>query len=235
MFAKLKRTIYNLRYPVVGEVWQFHRVTYEISEDEAMHEYEITPRRLERLIQDHLKKGYRFVSVGQVQRMIETLSYPNKFIAITLDDGYSDNYEIAYPIFKKYNVPFCIFISEEYIKKGYGSYKMLTEEQIVEMAKDKLCTIGSHTVSHPKLSRLSIQEQIEQIEGCKIWLEQLLKRPVAEFAYPYGDYSYQTIEILQSTGINIAFAAWGGGLRKYNQQSLFTVPRFIVTEKGKIN
>ena len=107
------------------------------------------------------------------------------------------------------------------------------EEQIIELSKDNLCTIGSHTNSHPKLSELSIQEQQEQIEGCKMWLEHLLKHPIAVFAYPYGDYSAQTIELLPSLGIDIAFAGWGGGIRKFHKQSLLTIPRFIVTETRK--
>lgn len=235
MLSKLKRKIYKLFHPVAGEVWAFHRVTEEESKEESIRKYfTITPMRLEQLIQEHLKKGYRFVSVGQVQRMIETLKYPYKFIAITLDDGYADNYEIAYPIFKKYNIPFCIFISESMIKEGYLSYKMLTEEQIVEMSKDELCTIGSHTISHAKLSELSKQEQQKQIEGCKLWLEQLIKQPVISFAYPYGDYSSQTLEILQSIDINIAFVGWGGGIRKNYKYTTLNVPRIVVTEIKKL-
>lgn len=235
MISKLKRKIYKLFHPLVGEVWAFHRVTEEESKTESIQKYfTISPMRLEQLIQDHLQKGYRFVSVGQVQRMIETLNYPYKFIAITLDDGYADNYEIAYPIFKKYNIPFCIFISESIIKEGYLGFKMLTEEQIVEISKDELCTIGSHTISHANLSGLSTQEQKEQIEGCKLWLEQLIKQPVISFAYPYGDCSPKTIEILQSIGVNIAFVGWGGGIRKNNKYSTLEVPRIVVTETKKL-
>ena len=236
MLAKLKRTIYKLRYPVVGEVWALHRVTEEEPLDEAMRKYyAITPGRLEQLIQDYLKKGYRFVSVGQVQRMIETLNYPYKFIAITLDDGYADNYEIAYPIFKKYNIPFCIFVSEGYVKNRISPYKMLTEEQIIELSKDELCTIGSHTALHPRLSELPIQEQKEQIEDCKMWLEKLLQRPVVHFAYPYGAFSSQTIEVLQSTGIKMACNGWGGGIRKNIKHSMYHIPRVVVSETEKIN
>lgn len=236
MLARLKRTIYNLRYPVVGEVWAFHRVTEEESKDEAMRKYfAITPGRLERLIQDHLKKSYRFVSVGQVQKMVQAKKYPYKFIAVTLDDGYADNFENAYPIFKRYNIPFCIFISESFITNRISPYKMLTEEQIIELSKDELCTIGSHTALHLNLSELSIQKQKEQIEGCKIWLEKLLQRPVAHFAYPYGAFTSQTIEVLQSTGIKMACNGWGGGIRKHIKLSLFNIPRVVVSETKKIN
>ncbi len=236
MLRKLKRKIINLLHPVVGEVWALHQVTEEEANDEAMRKYfSITPMRLEQLIQDHLKKGYRFVSVGQVQEMVQTSKYPYKFIAITLDDGYANNYEMAYPIFKRYNIPFCIFISETLIKEGRSPYKMLTEEQIVELSNDNLCTIGSHTTSHLRLSGLSMQEQKKQIEGCKAWLEQLLQRSVDSFAYPFGDYSSQTIEVLQSTGIIIAFNGFGGGIRKNMKQSILNVPRVVVSETDKIN
>lgn len=236
MLRKLKRKIYNLLHPVVGEVWEFHRVTKEESGDETMRKYyTITPMRLEHLIHDYLKKGYRFVSVEQVQKMVQASSYPYRFIAITLDDGYADNYEIAYPIFKRYNIPFCIFISKDYVLNGNDTYRFLSESQIQKLSEESLCTIGSHTVSHPQLNSISVTDQQLEISQCKEWLEGLVGQQVNYFAYPGGEYNSDTLDVVRQCNISAAFAAWGGPVRNIKHLNKYLIPRIIITETEVIH
>lgn len=228
MLRRLKKYCFRFFHPVIGEVWQLHRVTDEVSVDPTQRDYEITPGRLVSLIGEYLQKDYHFISVDQLYAMLQSNQYDRKFVVVTLDDGYADNYEIAYPIFKQYGIPFCIFVTKDFIFKGKDAYRFLSERQIVELCQEPLCTIGCHTVSHPHLNLLVEERQYSEIKQCKDWLEQLVGLPVKYFAYPYGAYSFATEKIVRHMGLTMAFAAWGGEIRKNVKYNLYAVPREIV-------
>lgn len=237
MFRKIRRYWFQLTHPVMGEVWQLHRVTEEHSVQERLRTYEITPARLESLIRNYISRGYEFVSIAEVaERMCGRRG--KKFVCITLDDGYADNYEVAYPVFRKYNVPFCIYICErmitgECLLNKSENYRMLTTDQICALDADSLCTIGGHTRSHLRLTQLTLEQQREEILGCKLWLEQLLGHEVNDYAFPYGDYNAETLTILQQLGIQRAVASWGGGVRKNTLGKVLEIPRVLVSELEK--
>ena len=232
MFSKLKRYYYNLTHPVIGEVWELHRVTNKHASTELQRMYEITPQRLEHLIVDYLNKGYVFISMADVRRtMLNELKINQKFVAITLDDGYRDNYEIAYPIFKEYNVPFCIYLLQKEVTGAEpGHFKMLTKEQILNLDKNPMCTFGSHTYGHPHLAELGYEEQYKEIVTCHQWVEQLLGHPIYDFSYPYGSYNQDTIKILNKIGVRQCPKAWGGKIRR-GDKSILEIARKLITEK----
>lgn len=238
MFKKLKKYWNNLTHPVIGEVWQLHRVTNVHSLQERMRQYEITPMRLESLIIAYQRKGYEFISIAEVPQRISLYSN-SKFVSVTLDDGYADNYEVAYPIFKKYKIPFCIYLCEKMVKGEIQEdkiehYRFLSKEQIERLNNEPLCTLGGHTASHVHLSQLSKTQQREEIESCKLWLESITHKPMKDFAYPYGDYNADTISVVKDLRIMRAVAAWGGAIRLRKKYNYLTIPRLLVTESEKL-
>lgn len=268
-----------------------HRVVEQRSRLSANRQIEITPMFLEQTILEYQRKGYEFVSMDEVVARVHDSSFVFrhsfcrkhcKFVCFTLDDGYKDNYEIAYPIFKKHNVPFCINVTtdfyegkallwwymleligvseEDFIKYRDLIFKMssssikkafedwfpgvhcdwpslvnelaLTSDQIVTMSQDPLCTIGTHTVSHPNLTELNRNEQMDEILSAKRKLEELLGRDVVHFAYPYGLYNDELKPILNNLGIRTAVSTWGGVVRSLG--AVYTMPRIELLESIKI-
>ena len=63
---------------------------------------------------------------------------------------------------------------------------MMTREELRQLAAEDLVTIGSHTVAHYTLNRLSDDEARHEMLAAKSDLETLLARPVNHFAYPFG-------------------------------------------------
>lgn len=235
MFKKIRRYWFNLLHPAIGEVWQLHRVTDEHSVQARVRDYEITPARLESLIIEYQSKGYEFISIAEVaERMCGKRG--KKFIAVTLDDGYANNYEVAYPIFMKYHVPFCIYvckgmITDERREDNIEHYKMLSIDQLLALDNDSLCTLGGHTSSHYRLTHLSKDLQTQEIYGCKIWLENILGHSIEDYAFPYGDYNAYTIDVLRQCGIKRAVASWGGKVRRNTPERVLDIPRLLVTEQ----
>ena len=79
----------------------------------------------------------------------EEISKPNKIkkILLTIDDGFQSFYDNAWPVLKKKNIPFILFISTAYVgKNGYMNW-----EQIKEIEKSGLGIIGNHSHTHEYL------------------------------------------------------------------------------------
>ena len=107
----------------------------------------------------------------------------SKPIFITIDDGYADNYEYAYPILKKYNFRATIFmISNMVDKPGY-----LSASQIHQM--EDVISFQSHTVDHTKLDKLSAKDIDREFSESQKALANLTQKPVYALAYPYGTYT----------------------------------------------
>jgi peptidoglycan/xylan/chitin deacetylase (PgdA/CDA1 family) len=101
--------------PPYGEILALHRVVEQRSRLKSNKRLDITPAFLEQTILKYQSAGYRFVSLDEVQRQVEKRKRNRrKFVCFTLDDGYVDNFEQAYPVFKKYHCPFAIYITTDY-------------------------------------------------------------------------------------------------------------------------
>ena|SRR5437764_15440766 len=99
-------------YSGIGSILMLHRVCREANRPRLGFNrlLEVTPELLEEAIV-FLKKKYEFVSLDQVYEILNGGKRKSKFIAVTMDDGYLDNYTHAFPILKKYNVPFTIYVT----------------------------------------------------------------------------------------------------------------------------
>lgn len=96
------------------------------------------------------------------------------------------------------------------------THRALSLSEIAWLAKSGLIEIGSHTVSHPVLAKLSARSQEEEITASKATLEGLVGRPVTSFAYPFGlrpDFNAQTTELLRRSGFTRACGHFPGQVR----------------------
>lgn len=60
-------------------------------------------------------------------------------------------------------------------------------DELAEMARDPLVTIGAHTIDHVALARLPMAEARRQMRESARTLEAVIDRPVRHFSFPYGD------------------------------------------------
>jgi peptidoglycan/xylan/chitin deacetylase (PgdA/CDA1 family) len=99
-------------YSGIGSILMFHRVLPQ-SNTPRIHNHqglEVSPELLEATIAFFKKKEYDFISLDQLHEY-QKPSNKKKFVVFTFDDGYVDNFEIAFPILKKHNVPFTIYVT----------------------------------------------------------------------------------------------------------------------------
>lgn len=108
----------------------------------------------------------------------------NNFYAVTFDDVFENFFSNGFPILKKHNCPFTIFVSLSLLDSpGY-----ITTEQLKELAACPLCTLGSHGISHMPFADMSSKEFEENLKKSQNRLESITGRKIEMFAFPYGSY-----------------------------------------------
>jgi len=93
---------------------------------------EITPEFLEHLIVALQTADVDLVSLDEAHRRLTTGDFRRRFAAITLDDGYRDNKEFAYPILKANDVPFTIYIPTSFMDRDGELWWLVLEEIITK-------------------------------------------------------------------------------------------------------
>ena len=112
---------------------------------------------------------------------------------------------------------------------GRSSHRMMSTQELRDVARDGLIEIGGHTTDHPRLSSESIDSQREQIGSNKAAVESILSRPVTSFSYPFGtrhDFTPQTVALLKQAGYADACANFSGLVSA--QAYAYQLPRVIV-------
>ena len=167
--------------------------------------------------------GYKFYDPKLFEKEF-SLNKKEKKILISIDDGFSSFYEEAWPYLKKNNIPFILFVSTEPIgRNGY-----MTWEQIIEIEKSPLGTIGHHSHTHEYLIDYSNDDFINDIEtASKIFKEKLGYIP-SIFSYPFGEYS-NFMKNYISQNFSMAFGQHSGVIDL--NKNKYELPRFPINEK----
>ena len=178
-------------------------------------------------INELLNPKYNVINIERALLAINNIKpVKDRSVVITIDDAYSSVYKYAWPIFKKYNLPFTLFVSTDVIDNKTPGY-MSWEE--IRTLRDHGVTIGSQTKSHPhmfKLSKKNIKEELSFSN--KRFIDEIGSAPKI-FAYPYGEYNLQVLDQVRLHGFVAAFGQHSGVAHK--SLGLYELPRFAMNEK----
>ena len=146
---------------------------------------------------------------------------------LTFDDGLEDVFRVVYPVLKAREIPFTIFVPVDLLDTpGYISI-----EQLKEMAKDPLVTIGSHGVSHRVMTTLSVGEQELELVESKKTLQRIIGKSVDVYAYPHGQFNSDTIKLLKKLNLyKAAFGVTGHPTNCFTESNRFDLPRFNIKD-----
>lgn len=281
----LQRKIYKIFHPVLGEIWCLHRVVVQRSIFERNRQLELTPSFLEKKIEEYVAQKYTFVSLDEIyQNRLFRYRFPwqRKFVNVSFDDGFQDIYTESYPLLKRYNIPFTIYLTSDFPDKkayiwwivleqiildnstvqleggesivcnsiiskqlayeriiqkiyaqegntldafqqllqkytpgytGLSDSLVLKWEQIKEMCESGLCTIGSHTVSHPDLTKISEKKRMTELQNSKQRIRERLQREVEHFSYPHSFHNGVVEMSVRDSGYKTATMGYGGSIR----------------------
>jgi peptidoglycan/xylan/chitin deacetylase (PgdA/CDA1 family) len=288
-----------------GVILTFHRVRPWRHVDFAPNRFlEIPPEFLERVLVLLAKQGFAVVALDDVPHRLRIDRPRGPFAAITFDDGYRDNLQYAWPILRRYNVPWslsvttqfadgkgvlwwceleqaiaqrnCVEVTIEGVRARFNTITLAdklrafrTLRQLIwngtpsanatifkelmglnalepnarvretclgwtelkELCRDPLVSIGSHSISHPRLSRLDHAAAEQEIAGSKRKIESKLGVSVGNFAYPHGDpmsANQREFELVQAAGYRLALTCGPAHVFTYHANTPFSLPRISV-------
>jgi len=102
-------------YSGIATIFMLHRVDkIDKNKIHANENMKISPEFLEKFILEAKQYGYEFISLDELQQLLSGNKNTRKKLVITMDDGYVDNFTQAYPIFKKLQIPFTVYITTSF-------------------------------------------------------------------------------------------------------------------------
>src|SRR5438876_146376 len=155
---------------------------------------------------------------------------PPRCAVITFDDGWKSQYEVAWPIMKKFGYPFTMFLYTEGVRGGsLGGGEAITWEQLADM-RDNGVDIEAHSATHQdlreghnimlaapggkktrtKLTGPEYEKWVQnEVVGSKELLEQRLGIKANCFAVPFGNYNEHVKQLARNAGFEAMFTVYG--------------------------
>lgn len=200
-------------------VIMYHRVINK-SENEGIYGTYIYEDIFRKHLQYLKDKNYTVITFKDLDKIgwRNRFEKGKKYIILTFDDGYKDNYDLAFPILKEFDFKATIFLMgksayNEWDVKAGGERKfsLMSVEMIKEM-QDYGIEFGAHTFNHPKINTLSNEEIEHQIVDVKKPLEEKIGKEIITFAYPYGILNDYAKEMAKKAGYTFALATDSGSV-----------------------
>jgi len=174
----------------------------------------VTPAAFERQLRVLLDRGYRGTTFAQAVAAPQP-----KTMAVTFDDAYLSVLELGKPILDRLGIPATVFVPTDYpdrdsvmawpgIDQWVGGpheaeLRPMSWEQLAGLAAAGW-EIGSHTCSHPHLTRIDAGTLAHEMAASKAECERRLERPCRTIAYPYGDYDERVVAAAGEAGYEAA-------------------------------
>lgn len=162
---------------------------------------DISPQRFEQ----HMRWLSRWRSVVRLE---ETLRAPERLrlAAITFDDGFRDNLTVALPLLEKYHLPITLFVTAGFV----GRHDYLSIEELREISRHPLVTIGAHGLWHRHFTRLAVPEaRFELVESRRL-LESMTGRTIDLMAWPFGECDAGLEQLSEECGYRASWSVWKG-------------------------
>lgn len=159
--------------------------------------------------------GACVLPLATAHRLLLEDQLPERAVVLTFDDGYASVLEQAWPELRGRGLPATLFAVSGYLRPGMRFpwdrahpsrselVRLATSAELGAAAAEGL-DIGSHTVSHRWLPRLSAAEVAEEVRWSRLELEDLLARPITSFAYPMGGWTRPIRDQVEAAGYDVA-------------------------------
>jgi len=160
--------------------------------------------------------GFEFVTVAELARRAAGGTPPPGLVALSFDDGMDDNHHVLLPILHEYGIPATIYVATGMIGKpnpwiaAESGARMMTEEELLEVAGAGV-ELGAHTVRHPDLSRLGVEECLREMVESRDALRRLTGNEIRTFAYPFCKYGPEAVAAAGQAGFEAAVTCHGRG------------------------
>lgn len=168
------------------------------------------------------QQNYTSLSLEEFyEALVNKTPVPEKPIVLTFDDGYSDNYDAAWPILHQYGFKATFFVTTSSVGPGMMNWDQLTD--LVHQGN----SVASHTVHHYDLATLSSQQQADELSLSKKDVEDHLSNKVKALCFPSGKYNQTTLELMPKLGYTLGFTTQSG--KVHLGDNLLTLKRLRIS------
>lgn len=139
------------------------------------------------------------------------------YVALTFDDAFCSFARNAWPVLRELRIPVTVFVPSGYLGRrstwvDYGGDNPVGEEvmdskTLLDIATDELVDVGSHTVTHADLARLSDEEVLQELNASRETLEKMLGRRIEAISFPYGSFGDRELRLSKEAGYRYQFSA----------------------------
>jgi len=171
-----------------AHIFVLHRI------DDFRHPYTNTSSKELKKYLDYLKQhNYKVVKLSTLIQMIKEKKPIDKTVVFTIDDSYKSFYKNGFPLFKKYNYPFTLFVYEKATTYKWGDF--MSWDEVKEVGK--YAELGVHSWAHPHLPSLSDKEIIKDIKKAIEVFKKYTGYVPDIYSYPYGEYDKRVKKIIK--------------------------------------
>ncbi|MCL5411748.1 MAG: polysaccharide deacetylase family protein [Patescibacteria group bacterium] len=190
------------------------------SSDTLRQKLNIPPAIFENELKNLKENGYQTYFVREVPEIInDRMLFSPKGVILSFDDGYEDFYADVFPLLKRYQTKATLYVIYNFIDRpGY-----LSASQIRELIASGLVEIGSHTLDHIDLRNAPDSVAKREIFESKQRLENKFGIKVKTFAYPFGTYNSETLNLVKESGYTAAVSTIPGTY--HSNEKLFYLHR----------
>ena len=152
------------------------------------------------LFEAHLRylkeQGYTIVTVVELAERLQKGESVDKYVALSFDDGYKNNYSVVLPLLQKYDAKGSFFV----INKDMGDETHMNEQEIKGLI-DAGMELGSHTYSHGPLGKIPEKYLVWELDTSRYWLKKKFDGYIVRtLAYPNGSYNPTVIAAAKKYG-----------------------------------
>lgn len=155
--------------------------------------------------------GYKTITFKDLEKISLNNRFKEKYIIITSDDGYKNNYEIMFPVLKEFNAKATIYLVSEldYNKWDVDLHRskrleLMNKNEITEIIESGLIEFGGHTLHHVDFHKIGLDVAKTEIFENKKNLEERYNIKLTSFAYPWGHLTEEVKNLVAEAGYKFA-------------------------------
>jgi peptidoglycan/xylan/chitin deacetylase (PgdA/CDA1 family) len=179
-------------------------------------------------------ESYEVISLSEAHTLITGKVQPSRpSVILTFDDGDIGFHDIVLPVLQDMCFPSVLFAvsgrlgqQTEWVKAPNARVPIMTESQL-RIAHAANVEIGSHSVSHRKLTHLCREDVLQEVYDSKSYLEDVIGEEVTSFSYPHGDFNREILDVISAAGYKCSVTCAPGFANK--AASIFELPRNYIT------
>ena len=161
--------------------------------------------------------GWHGISLSRLHAVFsEGQALPNKSVILTFDDGTTDFIENALPLLHRFGFPTALFVPTGKVggsadwDSDYGPPAPLMNWDTLRALRHSNVTIGSHSVSHQRLTSLDAEAIVRELARSKAQLAYEMERDITTIAYPFGDFDTAIRNTAEICGYRLGFTCVDG-------------------------